>query len=296
MIKTLTSKLITSLLLVIPVGLFAQSTEKSSLHTQPTIFLIGAIHNMHFNQGGLYSINDLLFQVQELKPDVVCGEISPEAYNNTMEGYFPPEAAFLAEMSTQLGYRFVPADWRIDYSTQDLASKHVPEHTKKRRSELLSTVQAEIKSREGESLYDVLHDDTILNYLDSLYERIVGVDPLAEISAGSWNERNRRIVENGLRASAQAKTVVFVFGIDHIPQIKRHLEKLGYKVVIPQRMFSPNKNNKVTANVINRWQRNLNNLKAISDKKIDATYDDYLKVTNSNRIKDLEEAIQKAQN
>ncbi len=72
---------------------------------------------MHFNTDYHYSINDLLSQIKALNPDIICGEITPEAFELEMEGYYPPEAAFLAQMSTQLNCRFVPVDWRLDYTT-----------------------------------------------------------------------------------------------------------------------------------------------------------------------------------
>jgi len=74
-------------------------TYKSGNYSHPTVYLVGAIHNMHLNQDNQYSINDLLAQIRAIKPDLVCGGITPEAYNQPMEGYFPPEAAFLAEMA-----------------------------------------------------------------------------------------------------------------------------------------------------------------------------------------------------
>jgi len=250
---------------------------------------------MHFEKSSLYSVNNLLEQIGKLKPDVVCGEIAPEAFNRPMEGYYPPEAALLAEMSNKLGYKFIPVDWRLDYATQNLASNFVPEQTKKKRADLLVKIKQEIKSNTSVSLYDKLHSKTILYNLDSLYERVIGVDPLSEISSGSWHERNRRIVENAQITPNDSKIYVFVFGIDHLPQLKRQLEQLGYESTIPERLFTPSNNNKVSSDVITRWKRNLEYLQMIKNKNIPTSFDEYQKVINSNRIKDLEEAILKSQ-
>jgi len=268
---------------------------KGSARTKPTIYLVGSVHNMHFEKSSLYSVNNLLEQIGKLKPDVVCGEIAPEAFNRPMEGYYPPEAALLAEMSNKLGYKFIPVDWRLDYATQNLASNFVPEQTKKKRADLLVKIKQEIKSNTSVSLYDKLHSKTILYNLDSLYERVIGVDPLSEISSGSWHERNRRIVENAQITPNDSKIYVFVFGIDHLPQLKRQLEQLGYESTIPERLFTPSNNNKVSSDVITRWKRNLEYLQMIKNKNIPTSFDEYQKVINSNRIKDLEEAILKSQ-
>lgn len=278
-----------------PICGLAKEIKQDTLDQKPTVYLIGSIHNMHFNRDKHYSVNDLLAQIQQLKPDVVCGEITPEAFEKPMEGYFPPEAVFLAEMATENNYQFVPVDWRLDYTTQDIASKHFPSSVKEKRSMLLKKVQSEFRESDKPSFYDDIHKETILNYLDSLYENIIGTDALAEIASGSWTERNRRIIENGLAAASNARVIVFVFGLDHIPGLKRHLMFADIEAKIPERLFTPGKNLEVSSAVLERWKRNLENLKLIRDKEAPTTYDNYHKVVESNRIQDLVEAIELSQ-
>jgi hypothetical protein len=274
-----------------PICGLALEIKQDTLDQKPSVYLIGSIHNMHFNQDKNYSVNDLLSQIQQLKPDLICGEITPEAFEKPMEGYFPPEAAFLAEMASEYNYRFEPVDWRLDYATQDIASKRFPASVKEKRSLLLKKVQVEFSESDKPSFYDDIHKEAILNYLDSLYENIIGTDALAEIASGSWNERNRRIIENGLAAASNARVIVFVFGLDHIPGLKRHLMLAGIEAKIPKRLFTPGNNFEVSDAVLERWKRNLENLKLIRDKKAPTTYDNYQKVVESNRIQDLDEAI-----
>ena len=275
--------------------LFSQSAPKNSEDAKPAVYVIGSIHNMHFNSDNHYSMNDLLEQISILKPDLVCGEIAPEAYNQAMEGYFPPEAALLAEMATTLDYRFVPTDWRLDYYTQSLAGKEYPSKIKKQRKKSLDKLHYRLNNSDSASLYDDVNGKDFLSIIDSLYEEIIAKNTLAEIAAGSWQERNRRIVENGLAAMGKAKVVVFVFGVDHTPQIKRQLKVFGIDAETPKRMFTPGDKHKLPVEVINRWKRNLNKLELIRDKKIVFTYDNYLKVVNSKRIEDLKEAIEVSQ-
>ena len=78
---------------------------------------------MHFGERYRYSLVDLQAQIRLLHPDVVCGEITPDALNGPMEGNLPPEAAMLAEMAASLGARFIPADWRISFARQARAQK-----------------------------------------------------------------------------------------------------------------------------------------------------------------------------
>lgn len=292
----LIKKILLSILVCTPITIFSQDIRQDKQKIKQTIYLIGSIHNMHFNPENHYSINDLLEQIRLLKPDLVCGEITPEAFNQSMEGYFPPEAAFLAEMANELNYRFIPVDWRLDYATQfSIANNNFPDSVQKLRTKLLNNLQAKIKTSNSLSLYDAVNGKTILNDLDSLYEKIIGPNALAEIASGSWHERNRRIVENGLAAAENMHTIVFVFGVDHLPGLQRQLKSLGIDAQIPERLFKPGNNFKVSKAVLDRWKRNLANLKLIRDKKNHATYDNYQKVINSNRIENIEEAIQKTQ-
>jgi hypothetical protein len=249
---------------------------------------------MHYNPDYHYSVDDLLEQIRALDPDVVCGEIAPEAFDQVTEGYFPPEAALLAEMAEVLNYRFVPVDWRLDYATQSGADSIYPVSVKEKLATFGSTYFARMNESAGQSIYDAIHSELNIAVTDSVFEQIIGADSIAEIAHGNWHERNRRIAENGMNAAGNAQRIVFVFGSDHIPQIRRQLQTLGFSPQIPERLFVPGGNNKVPDTVMDRWKRNLGNLRLIRDRKIPVTDDYYQKIINSRRIRELEEAIQKS--
>lgn len=275
---------------------FSKENKQDNLNIKPEIYIIGSIHSMHFDPDNHYSLIDLQTQINALKPDLVCGEITPEAFDQAMEGYFPPEAAFLAEMATTLNYRFVPVDWRLDYTTQSKAESEYPLYIKEQVKSLSDTMRNLISESNCQSIYDFFHENLNLQMIDSLYEKIIGINSIAELASGNWHERNRKIVENALKASKakNAHRIVIVFGIDHIPQIKRQLNDLGVEPQIPKRLFVPSSNFNLPEAVIERWKRNLENLKLIRDKKIPTSDDNYQKVINSKRIQDLELAIQKS--
>ena len=272
-----------------------KQVETGNLAAKPTVYLIGSVHSQHFDPQYHYSIIDLQAQISALKPDLVCGEITPEAFNQSMEGYFPPEATFLAEMASKLNYRFESVDWRLDYTTQSKAESEYPQSVKEKIVLSAKRLNDSLESSNRESKYDFFHDETTLQFLDSLYENIICTSALAEIASGSWNERNRRIIENAMSVAGNAHTIAFVFGIDHLPQLQRYLRDWGIEAQIPKRLFVPSDNYKVSDAVLKRWKRNLENLISIRDKKIPVSYDNYQKVIHSNRIQDLEEAIQKSE-
>ena len=274
--------------------LFPRENRQDELNPKPEIFIVGTIHSKHFNPDYHYSVTDLQSQISALKPDMVCGEIVPEAFDHIMEGYFPPEAAFLAEMAPILNFRFVPVDWRLDYATQSNADSLYPVAVKQQVSSFGKTYFTKMNKPGCPSVYDEIHDEVNIAIIDSVFEKIIGTNPIAETAHGNWHERNRRIVENGLAAAKNARRIVFVFGSDHIPQIRRQLKTLGYKAQIPSRLFVPNNNFEVPDIVMKRWKRNLENLYLIRDRKISTSNDNYLKIINSRRIQELELAIRKS--
>jgi hypothetical protein len=80
-------------------------------------------------------------------------------------------------------------------------------------------------------------------------------------------------------------------GSDHIPQIRRQLQTLGFEPEIPDHLFIPAGNFTVPDVVLKRWKRNLDNLRLIRNNKIPVTDDSYHKIINSRRIQELEQAI-----
>lgn len=290
-ITTIRYCLVGVLFILIPKLVFTQLKIKNNHSGTPKIYLVGTVHSMHFNPAFHYTINDLLNQVTQLNPDVVCGEITPEAFKQNMEGYFPLEASALSEMAKKHNYHFVPVDWRIDLSTQVLAESIFPEDVKKVQTDITNDYTNRINKFAGVSLYDFIHAPENINVMDSLFEKVVASNPVSEIAMGSWHERNRRIVENSLQYLKSGNVVVFVFGAAHLPQIKRQLEALGYKAEIPERFFTPSDNMKFSPQVINRWKKNLSHLTSIRDRKINSSFDDYQKVVRSKRIEELTQTL-----
>ena len=256
--------------------------------TKPEVYIIGSVHAMHLNDSYHYSLNDLLTQIQLLNPDIVCGEITPEAYNTVLEGYFPPEAVMLAQMSTVLGYRFIPVDWRADFFLQQEAEQSYPPKIRDEISKTASWTNT-FEDSGLSSLYDHIHNKNTLQKIDHVYEMIVG-DSIANRAHGFWRERNRIIVKNGMDSLNNAGRVVFVFGVDHISRLIRELENYDVKILIPERMFDSDHSasEQITEEVYKRWERNRRNLLLIKNKQIGVDASSYQKIMNSNRLTELQ--------
>jgi len=126
-----------------------------------------------------------------------------------------------------LNYRFAPVDWRLDYATQSKAESEYPVHVKEQCSALAGDYLTKLEESDSQSMYDFIHSEICLSIIDSIFEKIIGVNPIAEVAHGNWHERNRRIVANGLATTGEARRIVFVFGSDHLPQLQRQLKALG---------------------------------------------------------------------
>lgn len=260
----------------------------------PEIYLIGSVHNMHFEERYHYSLVDLQAQVRSLHPDVVCGEITLDAFNGPMEGNFPPEAAMLAEMAPIWGVRFIPADWRVSFAWQARAEKQ--EADNKSKAAEVNAEQNKLKAYydafPGGSLYDYTNGSAQFQAMvDHLFEDVIGENTPSDIAAGAWHERNRMIVENCLVNAGQAKRIVFVFGTAHVAQLQRQLIALGLKGQIPQQTFAPAGLGTMPQAVIARWERNLKNLEVIADGTMVASADMRAKVQDTNRAPQLRSEI-----
>jgi pheromone shutdown protein TraB len=257
-------------------------------------YLIGTAHHMHFEDRYHYSVIDLEAQVRSLHPDVVCGEITPQALNGPMEGNFPPEAAMLAEMAPRWGAHFVPADWRVSFAWQRRGERQEAEN-KSKAAEVEAAqnkVKAYYEGFPGGTLYDYTNGSAqYLKMIDHVFEEVIGENTPSDIAAGAWHERNRMIVDNCLEGAVQARRVVFVFGSSHLPQLQRQLAARNLKGQIPPRAYTPAGLGAVSSEVIARWERNLKNLENVANGSVAVSADDRAKVIDTNRAPELRNEI-----
>jgi hypothetical protein len=278
--------------LLLPTYLFTQSaqTQPTAALSNPEVILLGTAHDSHFKAASHYSLADLQTEVEALHPDLICGEITPEAYQGPMEGYFPPEAAYLAELAPTLHARFAATDWRITHAWQSRAEEMEPKEITDKIDALTQEQAKQMQSMTEPSLFDFLHTKGV-TIADYQFEQVAGENTVSDIAMGGWHERNRRIVENCLDAAADARRIVIVYGAGHIPQLQRQLAARGITAQIASRLFVPAGMGNVPPSVIARWQRNLDNLKRILDGSLTVSRDSFDKVKDSHRVQDLELAL-----
>ena len=250
-------------------GVFAPTapTRPTAAASNPEVILLGTAHDLHFKAESHYSLADLRNEVEALHPDLICGEITPEAYQGPMEGYFPPEAAYLAEVAPTLRARFAATDWRITKAWQSRDEEMEPKEVKDKVEALAEETTKQIQAQTEPTLFDFQHTKSVA-LADYQFEQVIGENTVSDIAMGGWHERNRRIVENCLDADAGSRRIVIVYGAAHIPQLQRQLAARGITAQIARRLFVPGGMGSVPSSVIARWQRNLDNLKRILDGSI----------------------------
>jgi hypothetical protein len=279
-------------LLAILVRASTAQSPAPPVQSEREVFLVGAIHRMHFVPKYAYSLQDLAAQVRALRAEVICGEITPDAFDGPMEGYFPVEAAYLAEMASRWNARFIPSDWREDFLRQSSAERELPAETSRRIDEFARKEVDRFEEFRTPSLYDYIHSSQHLDIVDRHFEELIGRDTIADIAMGDWHERNRRIVQNCLADARGARRIVFVFGVSHLPQLMRQLESRGIVAHVSVRRFEPSGLGVMPEQVIARWQRNRGALEGILAGAIAVSADDLSKVRDRvSRIQDLDFAL-----
>jgi hypothetical protein len=264
--------------------------QPSAPLSNPEVFLLGTAHDLHFNPDSHYSLPDLRNEVEALHPDLICGEITPEAYQGPMEGYFPPEAAYLAEVAPMLHARFAATDWRIARAWQHRAEDMEPKDVREKLEALTVEFAKQMQSQTEPTLFDFLHTKGVA-LSDYQFEEVVGENTVSDIAMGGWHERNRRIVENCLDAAAGSRRIVIVFGASHIPQLQRQLAAIGITAKIASRLFVPVGMGDVPPSVVARWHRNQENLKGILDGSIPVARDSLNRARDSHRVQNLDVAL-----
>ena len=276
--------------LLVPMSIVAQP-QPHATSSGPEIFLLGTAHDLHFKPESHYSLADLGQEVVALHPDLICGEITPEAYQGPTEGYFPPEAAYLAELAPSIHARFAATDWRIAHAWQTRAEEMEPKDVRDKVEALTQDVAKQMQAQSEPSLFDFLHTKGVA-IADYQFEQLTGENTVSDIAMGGWHERNRRIVENCLDAAGTgSRRIVIAYGAGHIPTLQRQLAARGITAQIASRLFVPAGMGTMSAPVIARWQRNLENLRRILDGSVAVSHDSKDKVKDSHRVQDLKLAL-----
>ncbi len=254
--------------------------------TSTEFYVLGTMHRHHLTARFRYSLTDLEAEVRGLAPDLICGEIVPQALGTRLEGVFPPEAAFLAVLAPELNAVFAASDWRADLDADHFKSttteSSAPEGVESLRKPLLD----QLDHFKGVTLFDLVHGVEFENLTRQIHES--WIEAAGEAADGFSVTQNKRIVEKCLEAARthHSRRVLFAFGQDHQYAIKDALRTRGLVGKSPPRMFKPSSVPVAQKEVMIRWMKNRAALEQLS--KAPSTPADVQKmISGLKRIKEL---------
>jgi hypothetical protein len=173
---------------------------------------LGTVHKYHLEKGYHYSLYDLTQAITAAKPDLICGEVAPEAYKSDLRGYFPPEQRVVEELAKRIQATYIPSDWRS--SAPDFVRVPKDPVTDQKLKEMQATSVREIQEAGAEE-FAFRHSEKHQREVKAFHDLVIRSD--GEGADGYWITRNKKIVQRCLDAVSRnhAKRVLFVFGGDH---------------------------------------------------------------------------------
>jgi hypothetical protein len=269
-----------------PVIAFGCASTQLRAASSPEAFVVGSVHRYHLDASSRYSLTDLDVQLTQMRPDLLCGEITPEHLGTQWEGYYPPEVALVQDVAARLGIPFVAADWRGDSEEARKAEESMAPEAKKRYSTAHEPLLARWKERREESLFDFIHGEEAQRLIRQAHD--VRLASGGEAADGFWLTRNRRIVERCMAEASwrHSRRIVFVFGGEHKYAIEDELWKQhGLRAAEVRRQFVP-ATNELSEAVISRWKDRRTALARLADTGSNAEVRE--KVLGSHRLEELD--------
>jgi hypothetical protein len=254
--------------------------------TRREVFVIGTLHGMHLDAHLRYTLADLAAEVADLRPDLVCAEVTPEHLSGPLRGLYPPEVAVVQEASRRVEAAFVAADWRGDYAAVFRAERGMDPERRYRFDHAHDEVLARLAGWQGTSFFDFIGDVEFQALIARAHA--IRVEAGTEVADGFWMTRNREIVRRCITSPrwGGSRRVLFVFGMEHKHAIERVLADEHQIQASPvPRLFSP-ANAPMSREVVQQWIRDRGALEALlNDPRTDATVRD--RVVASGRAAEL---------
>ena len=278
--RAVASHLLRSLLIAVS---FVAVSKPAFAADKPQVTLVGAIHEMHIEDRWSYSLEDLWGTVRSYKPDLICGEITPEAFGTDLEGVFPPEAAMLAVLAPSVGARFEPVDWRADY----VAHRAAEEAMSASKTAILDAAgqafSSDLFAAEGR-IFEHVHGEEFQLAAEGVHRLDAWLGgPLAD---GEWEKRNGIAAERCLAATTpDTQHIVIVFGAEHLFGLRAALREAGLSATIANEKKSASL--PLVDAITARWERNRDALARLksTQRQLDPSY--ALRVEESGRVASL---------
>ena len=187
--------------------------------------LFASVHSPEILADCNYSEHQIIKLFDEFQPDIICGEVRKEDYENNAVYQGPGEyRRYIFEYCNDRGIQFEPCDW-FDEQTiyaNKLLSKEDFQYAKEYA--LIMDEYMEV----GKKSTVPFNSDEYNNIVRKKQDFQKMSNP--QIHKTVWEERNMAILNNiiqVIRNNPHSK-ILIVFGAEHIYWLKDELEKLSY--------------------------------------------------------------------
>ena len=192
--------------------------------------LFGSVHGEGMKQFGIDD-NMLMELFDRFQPDIVCGEVRKEDYEQNREYQGPAEyKRFIFQYCKDRKIKFVPCDQYDDSDVENNEREvEVSEEDAKEYQHIMEMYMSVGTSSKLPFNSDEFND--LVEKKQAFQEKF---DP--EFQNIIWNERNKAIVENILQVIHDNPTanILVVFGAEHIYWLKNAFSKLeNIEIVFP---------------------------------------------------------------
>lgn len=258
--------------------------------TETDIYVLGTAHSNHLVADFEYTLSDIQNVIKTVKPDVICIEMTAEALNKDIEGYFPPENAAIIEYAKKNNIKVIPVDWRHNL-TESLKPYNISDDDKNKLKTARTSVDQlalkHLKENDWKNYFDFIQNNPEFHTAIKKQHNLK-IEMLGEEHDGYWNTRNEKIVENLIKSikDNKPKVVLVTFGLHHKYSFKELLKSKHNIDIKKVPNYTKSDNREMSEEVISRWQRNQDNLKKLLDS--DAPKALKSKIKKSGRVRKLD--------
>lgn len=269
-------------------------TSCTSNKIESDIYILGTIHSNHLVSDLGYTLKDLENTLEQIKPDLICIEMTEEALGGEMEGYFPTENAVILEYAKRNNIPVCPVDWRADLSRQEKQIQPSDEDKKqldKTQRAVEELVLEHLIKNNWEHYFAYVQDDS--NFHAAIKKQHdLKIHLLGEESDGYWLTRNDSITENLVNAIQEhkPKVVLLTAGMHHTYIIKDQLKTKHKVKTLEVPAYAASENQAMPEEVIERWSKNLNALQSVLEND-SASVNLKKRIEQSQRIRELKQMI-----
>jgi hypothetical protein len=212
----------------------AERMDKQVAKTKTVVGILGTVHSEELRNEYRYPLALLEKKILEFKPDIICGEVRPEDWeqylaNPDYSGYLGPSEyrECIIPLCKQHNIEFVPVDWFewdavnldhfVDYSEKE------QQMLEQKLTEMYETIFAKVHT--GKTPFNSLEMD---KYVKVKHEWLFKVNPVVQNI--TWIARNQLMILRIKKVidANPGKRILCIIGAEHNYYYHENLKKLDH--------------------------------------------------------------------